>query len=119
MTEKDRLSIDYLYYVHVTGELDKAYSFSFDHWNLSSRRIFHSNLADTLQKTRPAQRAADLRDETARLERSPFFLRGRSKPTQSLAGSMRRVTAGFRRRPLNFDSLELRIQRLATGIHRR
>ena len=40
LTEKDRLNIDFLYYSHVTGELDKAYSVLVRSLELFRRDVF-------------------------------------------------------------------------------
>src|SRR5712672_1635954 len=74
MTEKDRLNIDYLYYSWVTGELDKAYSVLLRSLELFPRDVFfHTNLAHTLLKLGQLKRAADVENETARLEPSPLY----------------------------------------------
>src|SRR5258705_5410431 len=72
MTEKDRVNIDYLYYTHVTGEVDKAYSILVRSLELFPRDVFfHNNLAYKLNKLSQLTRAADVEDETARLEPCP------------------------------------------------
>ena len=74
MTEKDRLNTDYLYYTDVTGELDKAYSVLLRSLELFPRDVFfHNNLAYTLSRLGQLKRAADVEDETARLEPSPLY----------------------------------------------
>jgi tetratricopeptide (TPR) repeat protein len=74
MTEKDRLDTDYLYYSDVTGELDKAYSVLVRSLELFPRNaFFYTNLAFTLLKLGQLKRAADVQDETARLEPSPLY----------------------------------------------
>jgi eukaryotic-like serine/threonine-protein kinase len=113
MTEKDRLNIDYLYYTHVTGELDKAYSVLLRALELFPRDVFfHSNLADTLAKLGHLRRAADVRDETARLEPSPlyFFWAAVDDINASRFSEARSWLA--RAEALKFDSLKLRIERL-------
>ena len=113
MTEKDRANIDYLYYTHVTGELDKAYSVLLRSLELFPRDVvFHNNLAYTLSKLGKLKRAADLQDETARLEPRPFYF---------WLAAMFNINAGrfnearswlAQAEALKFDSVELRIQRL-------
>jgi eukaryotic-like serine/threonine-protein kinase len=74
MTEKDRVNADFLYYSKVTGELDKAYSVLVRALELFPRDVFfHTNLANTLLELGQLKRAADLYDETARLEPSPLY----------------------------------------------
>ncbi len=113
MTEKDRLNIDYLYYTHVTGELDKAYSVLVRSLELFPRDVFfHSNLADTLQKLGQLKRGADVRDETARLEPSPFYF-GWAIESNAVASRFNEARSRLAQaEALNFDSLELRLQRL-------
>lgn len=73
MTEKDRLNTDYLYYSHATGELDKAYSALLRALEIFPRdAVFHNNLAHTLLALGQLTRAADVEDETARLQPSPL-----------------------------------------------
>src|SRR6202167_1195838 len=74
MTEKNRLNAEYLYYSGVTGELDKSYSVLLRSLELFPRDVFfHTNLAHTLHKLGQPKRAADLEDETARLEPSSLY----------------------------------------------
>jgi eukaryotic-like serine/threonine-protein kinase len=74
MTEKNRLNVEYLYYCSVTGELDKAYSVLLRSLDLFPRDVFfHNNLAVTLRGLGQLKRAADVEDETARLEPSPLY----------------------------------------------
>jgi eukaryotic-like serine/threonine-protein kinase len=113
MTEKDRLNVDYLYYNNVTGELDKAYSVLLQSQELFPRDVFfHTNLAYTLHKLGQLGRAADVEDETARLEPTALYF--------SWAAAANIVASRFNEarswlaqaEALKFDSLDLRIQRL-------
>jgi DNA-binding winged helix-turn-helix (wHTH) protein/tRNA A-37 threonylcarbamoyl transferase component Bud32/tetratricopeptide (TPR) repeat protein len=113
MTEKDRLNIDFLYYYHVTGELDKAYSVLVRSLERFPRDVFfHTNLAATLFKLGQLKRGADLQDETARLEPSLLYF------SWAAEGNIRASRFNEARswlaqaEALKFDSLELRIQRL-------
>ncbi len=113
MTEKDRLNVDYLYYVEVTGELDKAYVVLVRSLELFPRDVFfHNNLAYTLAKLGQVKRAADAADETARLEPSPlyFWLAALFNINASRFNDARSWLA--QAEALKFDSLELRLQRL-------
>jgi hypothetical protein len=116
-TEKDRLNAEYLYYNAVTGELDKAYSVLVRSLELFPRDVFlHTNLAHTLLKLGQPKRAADLEDETARLEPSTLYF--------SWAASDNIVASRFKEarswlaqaEALKFVSLELRIQRLRVAF---
>ncbi len=74
MTEKNRLNTEYLYYSHATGELDKAYSALLRALEIFPRDVsFHNNLAHTLLALGQLTRAADVEDETARLQPSPLY----------------------------------------------
>jgi eukaryotic-like serine/threonine-protein kinase len=85
MTEKNRLNVDFLYYTHVTGELDKAYSVLLRLLELFPRDIFfHTNLAHTLLTLGQLKRAADAEDETARLEPSPLYFSAAAPREESL-----------------------------------
>jgi DNA-binding winged helix-turn-helix (wHTH) protein/tetratricopeptide (TPR) repeat protein/tRNA A-37 threonylcarbamoyl transferase component Bud32 len=112
MTEKDRVNIDYLYYTHVTGEVDKAYSILVRSLELFPRDVFfHTNLAFTLLKLGQLKRVADLQDETARLDPSPLYF---SWAASANINASRFNEAGSwlaQAEALKFDSLELRIQR--------
>jgi eukaryotic-like serine/threonine-protein kinase len=113
MTEKDRLNAEYLYYSCVTGELDKAYSVLLRLLELFPRDVFfHTNLAHTLHKLGQLKRAADLEDETARLEPSSLYFSwaARDNITASRFSEARSWLA--QAAALKFDSPELRIQRL-------
>jgi DNA-binding winged helix-turn-helix (wHTH) protein/Flp pilus assembly protein TadD len=112
MTEKDRLNIDYLYYNIVTGEVDKAYSVLLRSLELFPRDVFfHTNLAYTLDELGQLGRAADIQDETARLDPTALYF--------SWAASANIVASRFNEarswlaqaEALKFDSLDLRIQR--------
>jgi tetratricopeptide (TPR) repeat protein len=113
MTEKDRLNTDFLYYIHVTGELDKAYSVLLRSLELFPRDVFfHNNLAYTLSALGQLNRAADVEDETARLEPSPlyFWLAALHNVNASKLNEARSWLA--QAEALKFDSFGLRIQRL-------
>jgi len=113
MTEKDRLNTDYLYCTHVTGELDKAYSILLRSLELFPRDVFfHTNLADTLLKLGQLKRAADVRDETARLEPSPLYFSWAAEDNISASRFNEARSWLAQAEALKFDSLELRIQRL-------
>ena len=113
MTEKERVNAEYLYYVHVTGELDNAYPVLVRSLELFPRDVFfHNNLAYTLTKLGQLKRAADVEDETARLEPSPlyFWMAALFNINASRFNEARSRLA--QAEALNFDSLELRLQRL-------
>ena len=113
MTEKDRVNAEFLYYVHVTGELDKAYPVLVRALELFPRDVFfHTNLAYTLNKLGQLKRAADVEDETARLEPSPlyFWLAASFNINATRFNEARSRLA--QAEALNFDSLELRLRRL-------
>ena len=113
MTEKDRLNAEYLYCTHVTGELDKAYSILLRSLELFPRDVFfHTNLADTLLKLGQLKRAADVRDETARLEPSPLYFSWAAEDNISASRFNEARSWLAQAEALKFDSLELRIQRL-------
>ena len=112
MTEKDRVNADYLYYSYVTGELDKAHSVGLRSLELFPRDVFfHTNLAYTLRKLGQLKRAADLQDETARLEPSSLYFSwaARENITASRFNEARSWLA--QAEALKSDSLELRLQR--------
>jgi eukaryotic-like serine/threonine-protein kinase len=113
MTEKDRVNIDFLYYTHVTGELDKAYSVLLRSLELFPRDVFfHTNLSATLVELGQPKRAADLADETARLEPSPLYFSWAAR--ENIAASRFNEARSWlaQAEALKFDSLELRIQKL-------
>jgi eukaryotic-like serine/threonine-protein kinase len=113
MTEKDRVNIDFLYYTYVTGELDKAYSVLLRSLELFPRDVFfHTNLAATLGKLGQLKRAADLGDETARLEPSPLYFRWAAEDNISASRFNEARSWLAQAEALKFDSLELRIDRL-------
>jgi tetratricopeptide (TPR) repeat protein len=117
MTEKNRLNAEYLYYNSVTGELDKAYSVLLRALDLFPRDVFfHNNLAFALRGLGQPKRAADVEDETARLQPSPLYLSSAvfaniSASRFNEAGSWLSQAAA-----LKFDSLELRNLRLQLAI---
>src|SRR5713226_8060061 len=113
MTEKDRLNTDYLYCTHVTGELDKAYSVLVRSLELFPRDVFfHTNLAFTLLKLGQLKRAADLQDETARLEPSPLYFSWAASANINASRFNEAKSWLAQAEALKFNSLELRIQRL-------
>jgi DNA-binding winged helix-turn-helix (wHTH) protein/Flp pilus assembly protein TadD len=117
MTEKDRLNAEYLYYNSVTGELDKAYSVLVRALELFPRDVFiHNNLAFALRGLGQPKRAADLEDETARLNPNPLYF---SSAVFANISASRFKEAGSwlaQAETLKFDSLELRDQRLQLAI---
>jgi tetratricopeptide (TPR) repeat protein len=113
MTEKDRLNTDYLYYTHVTGELDKAYSVLLRSVELFPRDVFfHNNLAYTLKSLGQPNRAADVEGETARLKPSPlyFWFAALYNINASRFNEARSWLA--QAEALKFDSFGLRLDRL-------
>jgi eukaryotic-like serine/threonine-protein kinase len=113
MTEKARLNTDYLYYTAVTGELDKAYSVMLGLLELFPRDVFfHTNLADTLLRLGQLKRAADLQDEAARLEPSPFYFWAAAFANLSASRFNEARSWLAQAEALKFDSLELKTQRL-------
>jgi DNA-binding winged helix-turn-helix (wHTH) protein len=117
MTERNRLNIEYLYYSDVTGELDKAYSVLTRALELFPRDVFfHTNLSNTLRKLGQLKRAADVEDETARLEPSPLYF-GWAAATNISASRFNEARSWLAQaEALKFDSLELRIQRLKVAF---
>jgi eukaryotic-like serine/threonine-protein kinase len=113
MTEKNRLNVEYLYYSEVTGELDKAYSVLVGALELFPRDVFfHTNLANTLRKLGQLKRAADVENETARLEPSPLYFSWAASANIS-AGRFSQARSWLAQaEALKFDSLEMKIQRL-------
>jgi eukaryotic-like serine/threonine-protein kinase len=112
MTEKDRLNADFLYYEFVTGELDKAYSVLARALQLFPRDVFfHTNLANTLLKLGQLKRAADIEDETARLDPSPLYFCWAARANIT-ASRFNEAKSWLAHEDLRFDSLELRVQRL-------
>jgi len=113
MTEKDSLNTDFLYYTHVTGELDKAYSVLVRLLELFPRDVFfHNNLAYTMVELGQLKRAADLEDETARLEPSPLYFSWAAEWNIDASRFNEARSWLAQAEALKFDSLELRIQRL-------
>jgi eukaryotic-like serine/threonine-protein kinase len=113
MTEKDRVNVDFLYYTQVTGELDKAYSVLVQSLELFPRDVFfHTNLALTLRKLGHLKRAADLADETARLEPSPLYFSWAVEFNINASRFNEARAWLAQAEALKFDSLELRLQRL-------
>ncbi len=113
MTEKDRVNADFLYYVNVTGELDKAYPVLVRSLELFPRDVFfHNNLAYTLQRLGQPNRAADVEGETARLEPSPLYFWSAAGYNIN-AGRFNEARSWLAQaEALNFDSFGLRFARL-------
>ena len=113
MTEKDRLNAEYLYYDAVTGELDKAYSVLLRLLELFPRDVFfHTNLADTLRRLGQLNRAADLADETARLEPSSLYFSWAAEYNINASRFNQARSWLAEAKASKFDSLNLKIQRL-------
>jgi tetratricopeptide (TPR) repeat protein len=113
MTEKNRLNAEYLYYSGVTGELDRAYPVLLRSLELFPRDVFfHTNLAHTLHKLGQPKRAADLEDETARLEPSSLYFSWAARDNISASRFSEARSWLAQAEALKFDSPELRIQRL-------
>jgi DNA-binding winged helix-turn-helix (wHTH) protein/Flp pilus assembly protein TadD len=113
MTEKNRLNIEYLYYSEVTGELDKAYSLLIRALELFPRDVFvHTNLSNTLRKLGQLKRAADVEDETARLEPSSLYFAWAAGTNISASRLNEARSWLAQAEALKFDSLEMKIQRL-------
>jgi tetratricopeptide (TPR) repeat protein len=113
MTEKDRLNNDYLYFNNVTGELDKAYSVLAGALELFPRDVFfHTNLAATLRKLGQPQQAADVEDETARLEPSPLYFSWAAMYNINASRFSEARSWLTQAEALKFDSVVLRVQRL-------
>ena len=112
MTEKDRLNIDYLYFNIVTGELDKAYSVLLHSSELFPRDVFfHANLAYTLQGLGQLGRAADVQDETARIDPTALYFSWAASANIG-AGRFNEASSWLAKaETLKFDSPDLRIQR--------
>jgi eukaryotic-like serine/threonine-protein kinase len=112
MTEKDRANTIFLY-TYVTGELDKAYSVLVRSLELFPRDVFfHTNLAATLRNLGQLKRAADLEDETARLEPSPLYFSWAAEYNIEASRFNEARSWLAQGEALKFDSLDLRIQRL-------
>ncbi|MGA7136068.1 MAG: winged helix-turn-helix domain-containing protein [Terriglobales bacterium] len=117
MTEKNRLNIEYMYYDSVTGELDKAYSVLVGALELFPRDVFfHTNLANTLRKLGQLKRAADVEDETARLEPSPLYFSWAASANISASRLNQARSWLAQADALKFDSLLLRVDRLRLAL---
>ena len=117
MTEKDRVNVDYLYYSWVTGELDKAYSVLVRSLELFPRDVFfHTNLAFTLRKLGQPRRAADLQDETARLEPSPLYFLWAAEFNMDASRFNEARSWLAQTEAVKFDSLDLRKDRLVLAF---
>jgi eukaryotic-like serine/threonine-protein kinase len=74
LTEKDRLNAEIVYYFHVTGDLEKAYSSVLRFLELFPRDVFgHHNLEAAFYHLGQPDRAADEAAETARLQPSSYY----------------------------------------------
>jgi eukaryotic-like serine/threonine-protein kinase len=113
MTEKNRLNVEYLYYNSVTGELEKSYSVLIRALELFPRDVFfHNNLAFTLITMGQLQRAADVENETARLEPNPLYF-SVAAFYNIVAGRLNDARSRLAQsEALEFDSLGLRTDRL-------
>ena len=113
MTGKNRVNIEFHYYRNVTGELDKAYSVLVRSLELFPRDVFlHTNLADTLLRLGQLKRAADVQDETARLEPSALYFSWAAAENINASRFNEARSWLAQAETLKFDSLQLRIQRL-------
>ena len=111
MTEKDRLNVDYLFYSDVTGELDKAYSVLLRALQLFPRDVFfHHNLAYTLGRLGQPNRAAELEDETARLEPSTLYFTWAAFCDISASRFNQAQSWVAQAQASKFDSLQLSVQ---------
>jgi Flp pilus assembly protein TadD len=111
LTEKDRLNIDFLFYCEVTGELDKAYSVLLQALELFPRDVFfHHNLAYTLGRLGQANRAAELEDETARLEPSALYFSWAAASNISASRFNEAKSWLAQAKAAKFDSLQLSVQ---------
>ena len=110
MTEKSRLNIEYLYYSHETGELDKAHAAMLRALQLFPREAgFHNNLAHTLLALGELNQAVEVEDETARL--APSARNFSSAAGVNLAASKFNEAESWLARAdaFKFDSFNLRI----------
>jgi DNA-binding winged helix-turn-helix (wHTH) protein/Tfp pilus assembly protein PilF len=112
MTEKNRLSVELIYYSNVTGELDKAYSVLVRALELFPRDAsLYGSLANTLFQLGQLNRAADAEDEMARLGPSALHF--------TLAAFGNIIASRFKQarswleqaQALKFDSSGLRLER--------
>jgi DNA-binding winged helix-turn-helix (wHTH) protein len=113
MTEKDKLNAEYLYYFFVTGEVEKSYSVLLRSLELFPRDVFfHTNLAATLLRLGQLQRAADVAEETARLEPTSLYLLWAAR--ENMAASRLNEARSWlaQAEALKSDFPELRILRL-------
>jgi len=112
MTEKNRLNAEYLYYNGVTGEVDKAYSVLVRALESFPRDVFfNNNMAITLRELGQLSRAADLEDETARLEPSALYFSWAASANVRASRYKEARSCLAQAEALKFDSLELRLQR--------
>jgi hypothetical protein len=112
MTEKDRLNTEYLYYSHATGELDKAYSALLRALETFPRdAVFHNNLAHTLLALGQLTRAADVEDETARLQPSPLHFSSAAGANLNASRFKEAESWLALAEAAKFDNLNLRILR--------
>src|SRR3984957_9743305 len=113
MTEKNRTKAEYLYYSVLTGELVKAYSVLLRLLEIFPRDVFfHTNLAHTLLKLGQVQRAADLEDETARLEPTSLYFAWAAR-NDIIASRFNEARSWLAKADgLEFDRPALSIQRL-------
>jgi len=111
MTEKDRLNVDYLYYSDVTGELDNAHSVLLRALELFPRNVFfHNNLAITLARLGQPNRAAEMEDETARLEPSTLYFSWAAEGNINASRFKQAKSWLTQAKAFSFGSLQLSVQ---------
>jgi eukaryotic-like serine/threonine-protein kinase len=120
LAEKDRLNIEYVYFCDVAGDLDKAQSVLVRAEKLFPRNVyFHNNLSYIAARHGQLDRAADLADETARLEPSPLYFAWAAEHNID-ANRFNDAKSWLDQAKLsNFDSLDLRIQGLRLAFMER
>jgi serine/threonine protein kinase/Flp pilus assembly protein TadD len=120
LTEKDRLNAEIVYYFHVTGDWEKAYSSVLRFLQLFPRDVFaHNNLAAASRRLGEPDRAADESAETARLQPSSYYF-GQAIQTSRLASRFIEAKSWLDKADaLKFDNPTIRYERLlvlfATG----
>jgi DNA-binding winged helix-turn-helix (wHTH) protein/tetratricopeptide (TPR) repeat protein len=120
LTEKDRLNAEIVYYFHVTGDLEKAYSSVLRFLQLFPRDVFaHHNLAAAFWHLGQPDRAADEAAETARLQPSSFYFGAAITPCRVASRFIEAKSWLAKADALKFDNPEIRRERLivlfATG----
>jgi eukaryotic-like serine/threonine-protein kinase len=113
LMEKDRLNIEYVYFCDVEGDLDKAQSVLVRALDLFPRDVsFHNNLSYVAARHGELDRSADLADQTARLEPSPLYFAWVAAHDIDANRFNEARSWLDQAKASNFDSLDLRIQRL-------